>query len=916
MNGTSGHHSVEGLTEAVDLQQRSDLDLLRRFLIATASIEPNADHCPFPSVPFQPTFTTRGFAFREQIRETTVNGITNDVNDKLSSPSGRRLQRAGSILRVLILDLPLAALFLILLCTYHAQHLYKEYFVHIIKSAGRAASDVRLQSEYTYYERACTANDLSTRNLQDLLLTNGTTPVQAVDTMMKHGAAMIPQVLKPSTVEALRKFIVRRNAELTEEDEIFVSQGEGNTRVSFGIDATEDPIVPIALREIATNPTLQPLIEGLVGSDPAVTEITAITARFGATHQSWHPDVKPDGNGIKFARTFSHSYSMFVALQDTSSAMGATELCPGTHYCANWLDVMCAENGIQLNAAASDKLWHAGDAALLNQQIWHRGYKHSDPNSLERILFIVSFIGRPQHGIDPRQLSRGTYFHMKWNMWGHTWADLFDAQRSMVKHFSILRCLGLWKPKNRNWGYDLVTSAMMRMANGQMGVHWSELPDFIDTVIDRIGIPKLLQGPVLKNNRAWETYLRDTTKNCLIILEIINLVVLSTYGVAILLVSFKTRKRRHITRAFLGLAFTHVFPALVLYRVQRRIEFSRWGQDVKLGRILNEPFDVEVMEMEDLSLSTGPTTLPEKEDVLIGSRFDSYFLGAYDRWLDYHPGNAAFRLAIAHYAPFVKSFVGLPDIFLETLTDSILETTRGRFLEQDWRNGQWRRLTESDTKKHVGLVLNLASKDFLRALHKCISLQLAHYRFDAPVRHTILGYKSRDNLLTWRKLLFESADKNIAAMPLVPRQPEFKVKSIVQIIPQRQIPTVEPYTYQHHRWRHPPLPPASLITGETVAVNYDGKGQWFRGSIGGLDGETCQVNYEDGETQGQVSMDIIRRYRPLEEGALVTADYGESGVLYPGLVKKVMPSGNVDILYDDGSLKRNVPSSQWLRLNY
>jgi hypothetical protein len=103
-----------------------------------------------------------------------------------------------------------------------------------------------------------------------------------------------------------------------------------------------------------------------------------------------------------------------VALQDTTGEMGATDLCPGTHYCANDLHGICDERKIGFHKVREEEIWKSGDGALLNQQVWHRGTKHVDPNAGERVMFIVSFLGRPT---DTRQLARGTYFHMRWNMW-------------------------------------------------------------------------------------------------------------------------------------------------------------------------------------------------------------------------------------------------------------------------------------------------------------------------------------------------------------------------------------------------------------------------------------------------------------------------------------------------------------------
>ena len=89
-----------------------------------------------------------------------------------------------------------------------------------------------------------------------------------------------------------------------------------------------------------------------------------------------------------------------------------TDVCPGTHYCGNDLGTMCESTKMSLAYAdPSGPHFRAGDGALLNQIVWHRGAAHRDKHALERIVFIVSFLARPSVEKDPRQLSRGTYFH-------------------------------------------------------------------------------------------------------------------------------------------------------------------------------------------------------------------------------------------------------------------------------------------------------------------------------------------------------------------------------------------------------------------------------------------------------------------------------------------------------------------------
>lgn len=205
-----------------------------------------------------------------------------------------------------------------------------------------------------------------------------------------------------------------------------------------------------------------------------MAEITAITVEPGAKAQGWHPDVKPLGNSLKYGQTFTHSYSLFIPLQNVTKRMGATELCPGTHYCGSVeLDRVCTVGGFQASESNSpEKAWKAGDGLMMNQKMWHRGgaYRKSKIEANpDRVVFILTFISRPKFGKDHRQLSHGTYFHIHPFMYGHTFSDLKNAQVRMTFPFSMLRSLGIWKPAGSNWGYDWVTSSSLRISNGENG---------------------------------------------------------------------------------------------------------------------------------------------------------------------------------------------------------------------------------------------------------------------------------------------------------------------------------------------------------------------------------------------------------------------------------------------------------------
>lgn len=119
------------------------------------------------------------------------------------------------------------------------------------------------------------------------------------------------------------------------------------------------------MEEITNNKPFKESIEKIMGKNPALIEMTAITSSYGAIAQTWHDDVVPEGSPVQYARAFGPSYSIFIVLQNTTKAMGATEACPGLHMCAAGpIEDVCQENGFQL--VGENGYWRAGDALLMN----------------------------------------------------------------------------------------------------------------------------------------------------------------------------------------------------------------------------------------------------------------------------------------------------------------------------------------------------------------------------------------------------------------------------------------------------------------------------------------------------------------------------------------------------------------------
>jgi hypothetical protein len=294
-------------------------------------------------------------------------------------PPVQHVPTSWKIARCIILDIPLMLLFLSLAMVYFMRVCWTDYYLPIMERARR--TDDQLLDEYTYYERSCTSEDV-THGFQPNTI-NSTTE-EAMDMLLLHGATTIPQLLTPFTIAKLRYYLQYKNRIVTEEEAIPMSQPY--RRLSYGIEATEHPAVSMALSEITSHPWLPQFLEQVLGvPDPALTEITAITAYYGAEDQVIHSDTKSDGYAAQFARTYTHTYSLFIPVQSVTSKMGVTQLCPGTHYCTNDLQEVCDQHMLGVNQFFDDNVWKAGDGVLINQQVWHGG---SNVSLLARVLGV------------------------------------------------------------------------------------------------------------------------------------------------------------------------------------------------------------------------------------------------------------------------------------------------------------------------------------------------------------------------------------------------------------------------------------------------------------------------------------------------------------------------------------------------
>eukprot|EP00529_Nitzschia_sp_RCC80_P013373 CAMPEP_0113466194 /NCGR_PEP_ID=MMETSP0014_2-20120614/14141_1 /TAXON_ID=2857 /ORGANISM="Nitzschia sp." /LENGTH=606 /DNA_ID=CAMNT_0000358399 /DNA_START=207 /DNA_END=2024 /DNA_ORIENTATION=+ /assembly_acc=CAM_ASM_000159 len=325
-----------------------------------------------------------------------------------------------------------------------------------------------------------------------------------------HGAAIIPSVLSNTTASRFRQYIV--NTANPKMHQVFVLKSENRYRVmptpfvdrwsspSTDGDTTKNEeavLVQQVMKEIATHRTLRPLVDNVLGPGASLISLSVITSTYGAVAQNWHRDTTK--SAMTHPDDMVHEVTLTIPLQDTTSSMGPTGLCPGTHRCA-WVEgyenptaksskkkagttttagdeiirddddgknenVVDDENnnnnegrndekGLPCDITASLRM---GDALLYHTDLIHRGGAHVDPDAPDRAVLFVSFAESKKKKLKSEdgssssssrrtgrstRLGFGKVYSSPWRMWGLT-IDDFPYMDSIVWQWSYLHPLGV-----------------------------------------------------------------------------------------------------------------------------------------------------------------------------------------------------------------------------------------------------------------------------------------------------------------------------------------------------------------------------------------------------------------------------------------------------------------------------------------
>ena len=429
--------------------------------------------------------------------------------------------------------------------------------------------------------------------------------------------------------------------------------------------------------------------------------------------------------------------------------MGATDVCPGTYLCSTGTSDATATCQV---SGKSDR-WKSGDAIIMNQQSYHRGAAHVDPNGPHRSLFIITFAPRPDWSAETRLLGQGGTYSLRWDMWGHTLDDFEHATTKVTQPWAALRGLGLYKPKDAEWGWDWVTVSSMIIANSE---------SINDNAIGGLALlPKFLS--VDYRDMGWRDYCKANVKLWEDVMFKANVVGNGLFIAASLLIGialFIAGKRngssktpmKNAIQSILRVVLLDVALVVVAICLLKCTEKSQWAKAIKARTLYSSPFNVpEVNELE----SDPHLAVVSNTDVLITDRFDDKRLGSLVDSMDYQGGNIKFKSTIKG-ASLMVNHLATADI--SRLVDSILDGAKregSRMVSQN-EFADWVVLSDSDSTVYTTQALLLEANPLMAALHKESRFLLSLYKHGFKYKGAMARKHSLLNINSVMKKMMEN----------------------------------------------------------------------------------------------------------------------------------------------------------------
>lgn len=733
------------------------------------------------------------------------------------------LRKGIPLLRTLLLDLPLLAAVSCCALSWMLHTTLHRYWLPQLELMTWPHPN-----NATYYYRTCTAKDLSANTTSQLIVSQQMSQQDAIERMLTHGASVWPSLMSTETANQVRQFIMENN---NKRNDGFDAVIQPKHRKAWGLSPTLHPSIAKAVREIFDKQQFRDALEAIVGPDPAIVEFTHITSSFGAVEQHLHQDVGRVVSASATVRSMTPIYSLFVPLQNTTKEMGATTICPGSHMCGTGPNLYCRRSAFQI---FEEDAWPQGWGLLYDSAMHHRGAAHTDPDALERVVFILTFASRPRFSkqqVETRLIP--DHLFNAWWQWSATLTDFLNPTTHMIQPYQTLKSLGVYKPTLHNWGWDYVSFMLSLASNADHydSISKSKLEDFLQRNTWLANLPKIIQGSfdeASSEKEKWIQYFSSAFDKIIQLSCNVYFAVLAVYFVGTVILA-ATVTGQSMGRTVERLLILHGSIAVFVWWYMHQVHLSTWARNIRRGVQYTIP------------PSRGPplpATLPWHTDVLVpGDAFNSRYLGSYHQMLAYsHPGNIQWRQMVHEHA---RGFTLLsPDLQQKLASDMVhwAHQAQSRILIKNSEN-EW--AETPNPGRWAFKELAMASSPLVTEIVK---------ELDQLLAETVYGYWRQASMSRVQvpHLLSDLLNK-IIGFPVLKEQINYgkeidgfaRIHSFLPIIPNKE--------FIHRLFRLPPdpaiiepYPGAWMKVGDICEANYEqNTDEWFRGTIVSVEAETA-----------------------------------------------------------------------------
>jgi hypothetical protein len=292
--------------------------------------------------------------------------------------------------------------------------------------------------------------------------------------------------------------------------------------------------------------------------------------------------------------------------------------------------------------------------------------------------------------------------------------------------------------------------------------------------------------------------------------------------------------------------------------------------------------------------------------------------------LDYHPGNRIFDEYVNTYGgQFFHSVVNGKS-FPKTLAGQIIENGvdmmkkhyNSRFLEQDYRTGDWRVMNRRETETYIQMRLFVGTDNLFASLKKEIDVMMDEFRFGLSRDYLSMSWQSQLHAASLGRILFTAWPRRMDV-----DKPKTQKKGVKSLCPTPFLPTPPKHNSARVTDKNGVRDflmgrsyPAFQFGDEVDFLDADNDFELYPGTIIGISkngGYDIAFYGESVSTQGTVRRGVLRPLiitrGGLAEGTRIMANHMGKGVYYSGTIMLILADGSVTIEYDDGDEEEGIP---------